>query len=59
MTVRELAEARKKVHEQFCEALKKCEIIKVWLDNNKALCIKYSNGKYYHYEGTIQNLKWY
>jgi hypothetical protein len=36
-------------HKKACETWENGDISKVWVDSNKNICIKYANGKWWHY----------
>lgn len=37
-------------HKAVCEVWNNGEIDKVWTDENSVLCIRYENGKWWHYD---------
>lgn len=58
----DLANIYSRQHRRACEHDKLGNVIEVWYDDDKNLCIKYANGDYYHYKcdkSTKYELEWW
>lgn len=57
--LRRVAERYAQMHKNICEHWREGDVISVWRDENKTLCIKYESGKWWHYRITNGQLEFW